>query len=138
MPPEWSNLVLSSNIPNCELDVFVLDGLDVEAWRRKGQLDRSRTELVDIEASLTDCRDGGNDFAEFQLVQDSSFSGSVETDHQDSHLSLSPELIEQLRKGETHIGERGMDVQIADGALGREGVDSTQGNLQGGLLAGKG
>ena len=53
--------------------------------------------------SLTDCRDGSNNFTEFQLVQDRSFSGSIKTDHQDSHLLLSPELIEQLRERETHI-----------------------------------
>ena len=31
MPPQWSNLVLSSDIPDIELDVLVCDGLDVEA-----------------------------------------------------------------------------------------------------------
>ena len=74
--------------------------------------------LIGIEASFTDCWNGGNDFAEFQLIQDGSFSGSVETDHQDSHLPLSPELIEQLRKGETHIGERREDIKIVGGGLG--------------------
>ena len=76
--------------------------------------------LTGIEASFTDCRDGGNDFAEFQLVQDGSFSGSVETDHQDSHLPPSPELIEQLRKGETHVGESRKDNKIVDGGLGEK------------------
>ena len=32
MSPERPDLVLSSDIPHCELDVLVLDGLDVEAW----------------------------------------------------------------------------------------------------------
>jgi hypothetical protein len=31
MSPERANLVLTTNIPHCELDVLVLDGLDVEA-----------------------------------------------------------------------------------------------------------
>lgn len=31
MPPQRSNLVLPSHIPNIELDVLVRDGLDVEA-----------------------------------------------------------------------------------------------------------
>lgn len=31
MPPEGTNLVLSSDIPNGEGDVLVLDSLDVEA-----------------------------------------------------------------------------------------------------------
>jgi hypothetical protein len=30
MPPQRSDLVLTSDIPHCELDVLVLDGLDVE------------------------------------------------------------------------------------------------------------
>lgn len=31
MPPKRSDLVLSTDVPNCELDVLILDGLDVEA-----------------------------------------------------------------------------------------------------------
>lgn len=31
MPPQWSNFVLPTNIPYGKLDVFVLDGLDIEA-----------------------------------------------------------------------------------------------------------
>jgi CBS-domain-containing membrane protein len=34
MSPERSDLVLTTNVPNCELDVLVLDGLNVEAYRR--------------------------------------------------------------------------------------------------------
>jgi hypothetical protein len=30
MPPQRTNLVLSSNIPHCERDVLVLDGFDIE------------------------------------------------------------------------------------------------------------
>lgn len=29
--PQWPDLVLSSHIPHCELDVLVLDSLDVKA-----------------------------------------------------------------------------------------------------------
>jgi len=32
MSPQRSNLVLSTNIPHCELNVLVFDGLDVESW----------------------------------------------------------------------------------------------------------
>lgn len=32
VPPEGTNLVLSSDVPNSERDVLVLDSLDVEAW----------------------------------------------------------------------------------------------------------
>ncbi len=31
MSPQWSDLVLSSDIPHGELDVLILDGLDVES-----------------------------------------------------------------------------------------------------------
>ena len=63
-----------------------------------------REELTGPGASLTDCGDGCHDFTEFQLVQDRSLSGSIEADHQDSHLLLTPKLIEELRKCETHVG----------------------------------
>lgn len=33
MPPKGPDLVLTSDIPHGERDVFVLDRLDVEAWR---------------------------------------------------------------------------------------------------------
>lgn len=35
MSPQWANLVLSTDIPHCELDVLVLDSLDVEACERR-------------------------------------------------------------------------------------------------------
>lgn len=68
MPPERSDLVLASHIPDSELDVLVLDSLDVEA----------------------DGGNGSNDFTQLQLVQDSGLSGSVQTDHENSHLLLPP------------------------------------------------
>lgn len=36
MPPQRPYLVLSSHIPNVELDILVCDGLDVEADRGDG------------------------------------------------------------------------------------------------------
>lgn len=33
MPPQGADLVLTSDVPDSELNVLVLDGLDVEAWR---------------------------------------------------------------------------------------------------------
>ena len=32
MPPQGSDLVLATDVPHGELDIFVLDRLDVEAW----------------------------------------------------------------------------------------------------------
>ena len=37
MPPQRTDLVLTTDIPNGELDVLVLDGLDVETCRPKCQ-----------------------------------------------------------------------------------------------------
>jgi len=82
MSPEGTDLVLTADIPDGELNVLVLDSLDVE----------------------TDCGDGGNDFTELQLVENGGLSGSIETDHENSHLLLSPEAVEQTRECETHIG----------------------------------
>ena len=33
MPPQRTDLVLTADIPHCELDVLVLNGLDVETYR---------------------------------------------------------------------------------------------------------
>ena len=52
----------------------------------------------------TNGRDGGDDLAQLQLVQDGRLSGRVQADHQDTHLLLAPEAIEQLRECETHLG----------------------------------
>lgn len=43
---------------------------------------------------LTNGRDGSDDFTEFQLVQDGGLSGSIKTNHKDSHLLLPPYPIE--------------------------------------------
>jgi len=80
MSPQWSNFVLSTNIPHGELDVLVLDGLNVES----------------------NCRNGCDNFTKLQLVENGSLSGSIQTDHQNSHLLLSPETVEDLGKCETH------------------------------------
>jgi len=68
MSPQRSNLVLSTNIPHGELDVLVLDCLNVEA----------------------NGGDGCDDFAQLQLIQNCGLSGSVQANHQDAHLLLSP------------------------------------------------
>jgi len=44
----------------------------------------------------TDRGDGCNDFTELQLVENCGLSGGIQTNHQNSHLLLSPELIEEL------------------------------------------
>jgi len=94
MSPQGSDLILSTNIPYGELDVLVLDRLHVEANRG----------------------DGGHNLSKLQLVQNRGFSSSVQTDHQDSHLLLSPEPIEDLGKCETHDCGGGCgDVRVVFG-----------------------
>jgi len=45
-----------------------------------------------------------HNLTKLQLVQDGRLSGGVKTNHQDSHLLLSPQAIEQFRERETHVG----------------------------------
>ena len=52
----------------------------------------------------TDCGNGGDDFTELELVQNRGLSSSIETDHQNSHLLLSPQAIKQSGECDTHLG----------------------------------
>jgi len=73
VPPERSDLVLTSDVPHSERDVLVFHSLYVEA----------------------DSRDGRDDFTELQFVQNRRFTGSVQTHHQDAHLFLAEKATEQ-------------------------------------------
>jgi len=81
MPPERSDLVLAADIPDGEGNVFVFDGFDVEA----------------------DGRNGGDDLAQFQLVQNGGFAGRVQPHHQDTHLLLAEQTLEKAAEVETHF-----------------------------------
>lgn len=83
MSPQRSNLVLSSNIPNCKANVLVFDGFDVEA----------------------DCRNCGDDFTQFQFVQYRGLPGCVQADHQNANLFFAEQAGKQRRNGQTH-GDR--------------------------------
>ena len=104
MPPQRSDLVLSANIPYGKLNVFVFDGLDIEAcsdsistWLPQECTSRS------YGTQRTDSGDGRDNFTELELVQNRSLSCCVKAYHQDSHLSPSPQFIKQLRKCKTHV-----------------------------------
>lgn len=84
MPPQGSDLVLATDIPDVELDVLVCDGLDVEA----------------------DGGNGGDVLAELELVEDGGFAGGVETQHQQAHLLGSEDLAHHFAKLATHFGEK--------------------------------
>jgi hypothetical protein len=52
---------------------------------------------------LTDGGDGGHDLAELELVEDGSFTGGVETDHEDPHFLLGEQPAEELPEREPHL-----------------------------------
>lgn len=85
MSPQGTDLVLATDIPHRELNVLVLDGLDVE----------------------TDGGNGCDDFTKLELVQNGGFTSGIETNHQNSHLLLAPQFVEELGEGETHDGDCG-------------------------------
>jgi len=74
MSPQRSDLVLSTNIPYGELNVLIFDGLDIE----------------------TDCGNSCDNFTKLELVKNRSLPSSVQANHQNSHLLLSPEFIKEL------------------------------------------
>ncbi len=79
MPPEGTDLVLASDVPDGERDVLVLYSLDVETC--------SRTLGVSVciagarkAGGLTNGGDGGDNLAQLQFVQDSGFTSGIQTD----------------------------------------------------------
>lgn len=71
--------------------------------------------------------DGGNsrdNFTELELVENRSLSGGVKTDHQNSHLLLPPELVEDLGKRETHgcDSDCGVCLSVGFGLRGRSNL----------------
>lgn len=81
VPPQGTDLVLAADVPHSEADVLVLDGLDVEA----------------------DGRYRRDNLTELELVEDRSFAGRVEADHQDSHLLLAEQTRQQTADCQTHL-----------------------------------
>jgi hypothetical protein len=57
-----------------------------------------------VQILRTNCGNGGDNFTKLQLVKNGGLSGGIETNHQDSHLLLAPQAVEQLGEGKTHIG----------------------------------
>lgn len=104
MPPQGANFVLTADVPDSELNVLVLDSLDVETCGVSLSACGLRSDSMAGLVARTDGWDGGDDFTKLQLVEDGGLSGSVQSDHQNSHLLLAPEAVEQLRERETHVG----------------------------------
>ena len=70
MLPERPELVLTSHVPDGELDVLVLEGLNVEPDRR----------------------DGLDELVLLQLEQDRRLPGPVEPERYDPHLDFRPDV----------------------------------------------
>ena len=70
MLPERPELVLAIDVPDGELDVLVLEGLNVEPDRR----------------------DGLDELVLLQLEQDRRLPGSVESERYDPHLDFRPDV----------------------------------------------
>ena len=100
MSPEGSDLVLATDIPNSEADIFIFYCLHVETFT--GKRDRTylnntvdkvqwvtRVEVhinelkITVSVSLTNGWDSGHNFTELQFVQDSRFSGSIQTNYRE-------------------------------------------------------
>ena len=76
MPPERANLVLTSDVPNGERDVLVLDRLDVESCTTGGSAD----DIGRYAETRTDCRNSGHDLTKLELVEDGRLTSGIETD----------------------------------------------------------
>jgi len=89
MSPKRSDLVLTTDIPDGELDVLVVNSFDVEAYTDSLF---STVQMFEHEGyrQRTDCGNRCDNFAQLQLVQNCRFTGSIETDHQNAHLFPTP------------------------------------------------
>ena len=74
MPPERTDLVLPSYIPNSERDVLIFHGLDIETLIT---VMMSPFEWPNIGHPRTNCGDRGDDFTELEFVEDSGFASST-------------------------------------------------------------
>ena len=54
------------------------------------------------EEDLTDGRNGSDDLTKLQLVEDGCFPCSIEADHEDAHLPLGKQALEELGEREAH------------------------------------
>lgn len=53
--------------------------------------------------SFTDSGDGGDDLSELKLVEDGGLPCSIEAHHEDPHLPLGEQTLEELGECETHL-----------------------------------
>jgi len=94
MPPEWANLVLTSDIPHGERNVLVLDSLDVESYNFR--LERWKGAVLKNE--LTDGGNGGDDLTKLELVENGGLTGGIET-----NLNCSSQSQKRSQRNEQYL-----------------------------------
>lgn len=103
MPPERPDLVLTADIPHCKTDVFEFYCLNIKTCMKVKNRDIQNLRMSfslglnswTCRTRLTDGGDCGNNFSQFELVQDGSLSSSIQSYHQDPHLFLAKQPFKQ-------------------------------------------
>ena len=99
MPPEWSDLVLTADIPYGEADVLVLHSFHVEP----------------------NSGDGGDHLTQLQLVEDGGFTGCVQTDCEGRGVRWGEIEVGKWRKGGDYkwrerVGEEFEEIAYPSGS----------------------
>lgn len=81
MLPELSDFILSSDVPDCKLDLLKFNSFNVKS----------------------DGWDWWDNFTQLEFIEDGCLTGSVETEHQGSELLLSEEISEDFSEVKTHL-----------------------------------
>lgn len=108
MSPEGADLVLPTHIPHSEADVLVLHCLHVKPWKQEQHVKQTQGSIISVrEVILLFCAptngwDCGDYFPKLELVEDGCFPRSIEPNHQDPHLLLSDEALQQIPKNVPH------------------------------------
>ena len=101
MPPERTDLVLSSDVPDGERNVLVLNGLNVETYLANHYSQDTRGGMGSL-GLLTNSRDSGNNLAQLELVQDGGLTSGIKTDL-DRHSILGAHHTKATRPHEPSI-----------------------------------
>ena len=83
MFPELSDFILSSDVPDGELDFFELNSFDVES----------------------DGGDWWDDLTQLEFVKDGGFTGSIKTEHEGSKFFFAEEISKDFSEVKTHLND---------------------------------
>ena len=113
MTPEGSNLVLATDVPDGEAEVFIVYGLNVEA----------------------NGRDRRHSLAQLELVEDGGLAGRVEADHEHPLFGPSAEQrqpVENVGEDAAHVGDGRMEKMGRSARGGAVGGSAGGGDVGGG------